>query len=87
MKLIESVQAMYENKREFTILQWIYMAIALVSLVFAGLMALINQSFGIGLLVVPLVAIVAFCMNTITWALVRLVLDALKGKKATAKKK
>ena len=86
MKLIDKVLNLYENKREFTILQGAYLTIAILSLVFAGLVALINQSYGVSLLVVSLVAIIPFCTNVIAWALISLALGAMSEKRANRSK-
>ena len=66
---------LYRNHRELTILEWVYGGLALVAVVLAGIIALVNQPLGVAILIVPLVSFVAFAMNIVTWALVKFVLE------------
>ena len=87
MKCFEKIMGLYKNKRELTILQGLYFGVAVAFLVIAGLVALVNQSVGLALLVVPLVSFITFSINTVIWALVKLMLDTvLEMKKSKTKK-
>lgn len=68
---------LYKNHREYALLQWLYAAVAAVSLCICGLVALLNQSLGISLLIVPLVSGVAFATNLVVWSLLNTVLKTL----------
>lgn len=85
MIVIDKTLELYKNKREMTILQGVYLAVALFSLTVAGVLALIDQSVGQSALIVPLIAMVAFCFNTIAWALIKMVLDSARDKRARKK--
>jgi len=74
---------LYKEKRELTILEWVYGAIAIVSVVLAGIFALFNQSVGVAFLIVPLIAAVAFSMNLVSWAIVKLVIESFIPKEET----
>ena len=77
MKLFNHISNLYKNRRELLILEWTYLLIAIFSLFAAGLLALINQSLGAAVLIVPLCAFIAFAMNVVAWALIKLVIEAI----------
>lgn len=66
---------LYKNNREFALLEWFYAVITVVFIFVAGLAALLNQSFGVGLLIIPLVSFVAFAMNLVCWSLINTIAD------------
>jgi hypothetical protein len=66
-----------EDKREFKLLQMVYLALGVISVIVCGLVGLFNQSLGVGMLIFPLIVIVAMCMNVVTWALVKLGADTM----------
>ena len=71
-------------------LEWVYLGMVVVSVIVAGVCALIDQSVGVGLLIIPLVAFIAMSMNVVAWALIKLAADTILPKKQvkkTAKKK
>ncbi len=79
---------LYDNNREFALLEWLYLAITAVFIFFAGLTALLNQSFGVGILIIPLVSFTTFAMNLVCWSLIKTIADHfLKTKKKDAKAK
>ncbi len=80
---------LYKNNDEIALLSWFYGAIAVLFVFIAGLCALIDQPFGVGLLIIPLVAIIALCANITVWALIKLFiqhLDEHKPEKEEEKK-
>ena len=77
MKSTNYFTKLYKDRRELVILEWAYLLIAVVSVFVAGLLALIDQSVGTAILIVPLIAIVAFSMNMISWAVLKLVIEHL----------
>lgn len=54
-----------------------YFALSLLSFAVAGVVALFNQSLGVSILIVPLVALIAGVMNVVAWALVKLVMEQI----------
>ena len=62
------------------LLSWVYGIIAVVFVFVAGIFALINQSVGVAILIVPLIAICALSANIVVWALVHLMLDSTAQK-------
>jgi hypothetical protein len=84
---------LYKENKQIVLLSYCYAAIAVVFTIVAGLFALINQPLGVSLLVIPLVAVIALCMNVVFWALVHLAIDsqskkiAKKSAEKTAKKR
>ena len=71
----------YHKKGQVALLSYTYSAIALLSLIFAGFCALVNQSFGVAVLIIPLVSVIALCMNVVVWALVRFGIQSYEEKK------
>lgn len=80
MNILRYFIDLYRKNRQLVLLSWIYGAIAIIFVFIAGIFALINQSVGIALLIVPLIAISALSANIVAWALARLVLDSIKEK-------
>lgn len=80
---------LYNNHRELTLLQWLYALIAIIGVFVAGIIALMNQSLGISILIVPGVFAIAFIANLVAWSLLNTVLKSLfieeaeKGSKNT----
>lgn len=77
MKKIPYFLHLYQNRRELVLLEWAYAALAVTSLIVAGLFALLNQPLGVGLLIIPLVSFIALTMNIVAWALVKLLIESL----------
>ena len=77
---------LYKNNREFALLEWLYGAITVIFIFVAGIVALLNQSFGVGLLIIPLVSFIAFAMNLVCWSLINTIADHFfKDNKKTKK--
>ena len=70
--VFDYLMKLYRERKQITLLCWFYGTVAVVFVFFAGLCALVNQSFGVAILIVPLVAMVALCANVTVWALVKL---------------
>ena len=81
MNFLDKMLDIYRKKGQVALLSYTYCAIALVSLIFAGFCALVNQSFGVAVLIVPLVSVIALCMNVVVWALVRFGIQSYEEKK------
>ncbi len=85
--LLSYLKQLYKEKRELTILEITYLVIAGVSFLVAAVIALLNQSLGVGLLIIPFIAFLAFSANLIVWALVKmLVEESIKGQKQDIKR-
>ena len=68
---------LYQNHREYTLLQWLYAIIAVLGVIIAGLVALMNQTLGISILIVPGIFGVAFLANLVAWSLLNTVLKSV----------
>ena len=77
---------LYREKSQVTLLTWAYGIISVVVVLVAGLIALINQSVGVAVLIVPLISISALCANIFVWAFVRFILDAYQLREAARQK-
>ena len=89
--MINDIIKLYKNGKELTLLELAYFAITLISFAVAGVVALFNQSLGVSVLVVPLIALIAGVMNIVAWSLVKLIIEHLissrESKKAEEKAK
>ena len=74
-KFLIYLKQLYKEKRELTILEVTYLIIAIISFLMAAVIALLNQSLGVALLIIPFVSFLALSANMIVWALVRMLLE------------
>ena len=74
-KFLQYLKQFYKDQRELTILEVTYRIIAVLSFLVAAVIALLNQSLGVALLIIPFVSFLALSANMIVWALVRMLLD------------
>lgn len=81
MNFLDKMLDIYHKKGQVALLSYTYSAIALLGLIFAGFCALVNQSFGVAVLIIPLVSVTALCMNVVVWALVRFGIQSYEEKK------
>lgn len=87
MNILRYFIDLYRKNRQLTLISWVYGIIAVVFVFVAGVFALINQSVGVAILIVPLVAICALSTNVVVWALVHLMLDSTAKKLEENEKK
>lgn len=71
---------MYREKSQVCLLTWAYGIISVAVIVVAGLIALINQSVGVAILIIPLIAVAAMCANVMVWSLIRFVIESHEAK-------
>ena len=76
--VFDYLMKLYRERKQITLLSWFYGTVAVVFVFFAGLCALVNQSFGVAVLIVPLVAMVALCANVTCCALVKLCISHIE---------
>ena len=87
MNILRYFIDLYRKNRQLTLLSWVYGIIAVIFVFIAGIFALINQSVGVAILIVPLIAICALSANVVVWALVHLMLDSTAKKLEENEKK
>lgn len=85
--MINDIIKLYKDGKKLTLLEIAYFAIAIISFGIAGVIALFNQSFGVSILIVPLIALIAGVMNIVTWALVKLIIEHLVASRNNSKAK
>lgn len=85
MDLIKYFTNLYKENRQIALLTWIYGSVAVVSLLVAGLFALINQTIGQALLLVPGICVLVLIMNLIVWSLVRSTIESIEDSKKRKK--
>ena len=74
-KFLQYLKQLYKEQRELTILEVTYLIIAVLSFLVAAVIALLNQSLGVALLIIPFVSFLALSANMIVCSLVRMLLD------------
>ena len=88
---INYILKLYKEKKQIVLLSYFFAAVAAICFVIAGFCALVDQSFGISLLIVPIVALTALCANITVWALIKLFVahieEARSAKKCEASNK
>jgi len=85
MNILDYFSKLYKERRELTLLQWAYLALVIGSVVVAGIFALFDRAVGVGILIVPMVALIAMSMNVVAWALIKLTADTFLPKKPAKK--
>ena len=86
MNILRYFIGLYRKNRQLVLLSWVYGILAVVFVFIAGIFALINQSVGVAILIVPLIAICALSANVVAWALIHLMLDSTAKKLEAAEK-
>ncbi|MBR3163886.1 hypothetical protein IKF15_01090 [Candidatus Saccharibacteria bacterium] len=76
MEILSYFLSLYKQKSQVILLAWAYSIITVISVLVAGLVALINQSAGVAVLIIPLIAVVALCVNVVVWAMIRFIIDS-----------
>lgn len=84
--MFKSLIKLYKDNKQLTLLEIAYFALSILSFAVAGIVALFNQSLGVNILIVPLIAFVAGLMNIVLWAVIRLVIEALIERDKSAPK-
>jgi len=84
--MFKSLIKLYKDNKQLTLLEIAYFALSILSFAVAGIVALFNQSLGVNILIVPLIAFVAGLMNIVIWAVIRLVIEALIERDKSAPK-
>lgn len=89
MNVLEYFEGLYKDKSQVALLTWAYSIVAIAFVFIAGIFALFNQSLGVSLLIIPLIAATALCANVVVWALVRFAIDSalnrVRARKANTK--
>lgn len=76
MNILGYFLGLYQEKKQVALLAWAYGLVAVAVTIFAGLVALINQSVGVAIMIIPLIAVVAFSVNIVMWALIRFAIES-----------
>ena len=87
MNILEYFARLYREKRELALLEWAYLVMVILSVLIAGIFALFDQSVGVGMLIVPMVTLIAMSMNVVAWALIKLAADTILPKTKNEKPK
>ena len=75
--MVNDIIKLYKEGQKLVLLEIAYFAITVFTFGVAGIVALFNQSLGVSILIIPLVALVACVMNIIAWSLVKLIVEHL----------
>ena len=83
--MVNDIIKLYKNGQKLVLLEVAYFTISVITFAVAGIIALFNQSLGVSILIVPLIALIAGVMNIITWSIVKLIIEhTIASKKAKA---
>lgn len=75
MGIVNYFAKLYNERRSLALITWAYLLIALLSLLIAGILALIDQPLGQSILLLPLLAFLTGTSNIIIWSLIKLCID------------
>ena len=70
MQIVEHFDKMYRDKEQLSLLSWTYWVLTSIGLILSGIAAIFNQSLGAALLVIPIICLVAVCLNMFTWGII-----------------
>ena len=76
-RFLNYLQKLYLERRELSILELAYLIISLASFIIAAVIALLNQSLGVALLIIPFISFLAFSANIIVWSLIKMFIEEL----------
>ncbi|MBQ3309557.1 hypothetical protein IJG78_02670 [Candidatus Saccharibacteria bacterium] len=79
--MIKDLIKLYKERRELTLLEITYFTLSVITFAVAGIIALFNQSLGVSILIVPLIALIAGVVNIVAWSVVKLVIESLINRK------
>ena len=79
--MIKDLIKLYKERRELTLLEITYFALSVITFAVAGIIALFNQSLGVSILIVPLIALIAGVVNIVAWSVVKLLIESLINRK------
>ena len=85
-RFLNYLQKLYLERRELSILELAYLVISLFSFVVAAIIALLNQSLGVALLIIPCISCLAFSANIIVWSLIKMFIEELDKRGVSTKK-
>ena len=85
--IVSKIIKLSDNNSPMKLLQLAYVSVGIVFVVVAGIFSLFNQAIGFGLLIVPLIALVAFVLNIVAWALISLAVSAAHDHQKATKTK
>lgn len=67
----KKIVELFKTNKRLDLLQYTYAALFVLVTLVAGLVALINQAVGVAFLIIPLICLIAFCMNLVVWSIVK----------------
>lgn len=73
--MLNYLSKLYHENRKLELLEVSYLIIAVAAFLIAAVIALFNQSLGVGVLIVPLIVILTFAVNIVTWSVVKFVAE------------
>lgn len=82
MNILAHFFKLYRENRQIALLTWTYAIVAVVSVFIAGLLALADQSIGVGFLIVPGIAVIALCGNIVVWSLINSAMGMIESRMA-----
>lgn len=66
---------LFKAEKKLELLQYAYAIIFVLVTLIAGLIALVKQSVGVSFLIIPLICLISFSMNLVTWSIVKTAIE------------
>lgn len=77
MELVNKFTNLYKENRQIALLSAVYGAVAAVSLLIAGLFAIVDQEIGRKILIVPELSMIALIANLVVWSIIHTLFDSI----------
>ena len=85
MELVNKFTNLYKENRQIALLSAVYGTVATVSLLIAGLFAIIDQEIGRKILIVPQLSLIALVGNLVAWSIIHTLFDSINEAKKRKK--
>ena len=77
MELVNKFTNLYKENRQIALLSAVYGAVAAVSLLIAGLFAIVDQEIGRKILIVPELSMIVLIANLVVWSIIHTLFDSI----------
>ena len=70
MQAIKYFDSLYREKNQINLLNWAYLILVAIGTICSAIIAIFSQSLGAALLIVPILSLVAICLNIFMWHII-----------------
>ena len=70
MQVIKYFDKLYKDKNQLNLLNWTYWVLISIGIICSAVVAIFSQPLGAALLIIPILCLIAICLNMFTWRIV-----------------